>query len=392
LCGFLFLGTFSTYFRQTNSVRLSTNTISRLRPRDAVLFVALIAATSCDSPVGPAKRPPSDLSGPWIVAAPQSVDIDPAQLSQAYASARTMSGMRSLLVVRRGKLVGEEYFNGNRVDSINHLRSVTKSVTALLVGIAVRRGLIRSTAQTLPDVIPLTIAEIPDDKRQITVKHLLTMTAGFQWNEVQNVTEYNNWVLAPDQIRYVLDRAMSDAPGQRFNYNSAAVHLLSVVLTEAGGKSTRAFAQEHLFTPLGITDLTWETDKRGYNNGGAGLALRPRDLAKIGSLILQEGYSGSTELVPSDWIREMTTAKSREVWRYGDIGLLDYGDLIWLGKAGGYDAYVCEGYGGQVVLIVPGLDLVVVATTTWQYIGSAASSQATAVINLIMDGVIPAVK
>jgi CubicO group peptidase (beta-lactamase class C family) len=302
-----------------------------------------------------------------------------------------MPGMRSLLVVRRGKLVGEEYFNGNRADSVNHLRSVTKTVTALLVGIAVRRGSIRSTAQTLPDVIPPTVAVIPDDKRQITVKNLLTMTGGFQWNEVQNVTEYNNWALAPDQINYILQRPMSDAPGARFNYNSAATHLLSVILTEASGKSTDAFAQEHLFTPLGITELSWETDNRGYNNGGAGLALKPRDLAKIGSLILQEGYSGSTELVPSDWIREMTTAKSYGVWRYGDIGLLDYGDLIWLGRVRGNDAYVCEGYGGQVVLIVPSLDLVVVATTTWRYLGSDAQPQAAAVIDLIMDQVIPAV-
>jgi CubicO group peptidase (beta-lactamase class C family) len=372
-------------------MRSSNTRTSRLRVRNALLVAAVIAAASCDSPAGPVKRPPSDLSGPWVVAAPETVDIDAALLSSAYANARAMPGMRSLLVVRRGKLVGEEYFNGNRADSLNHLRSVTKTVTALLVGIAVRRGSIRSTAQTLPDVIPVTVATIPDDKRQITIKNLLTMTGGFQWNEVQNVTEYNNWALAPDQINYILQRQMSDPPGARFNYNSAATHLLSVILTEANGKSTRAFAQDHLFTALGITDLSWETDNRGYNNGGAGLALKPRDLAKIGSLILQEGYSGSTELVPSDWIREMTTAKSYGVWRYGDIGLLDYGDLIWLGKVRGADAYVCEGYGGQVVLIVPSLDLVVVATTTWRYLGSDAQLQAAAVINLIVDQVIAAV-
>jgi CubicO group peptidase (beta-lactamase class C family) len=360
--------------------------------RKLFLIAALLGAASCDSPLSPAKRPPSDLSGPWVVAAPQTVDIDPAQLSSAYTTARTMPGMRSLLVVRKGKLVGEEYFNGNRADSLNHLRSVTKTVTALLVGIAVRHGSIRSTAQTLPEVIPSTVAAIPDDKRQITVKNLLTMTGGFQWNESQSVSEYNNWILAPDQIKYILERPLSDAPGTRFNYNSAAVHLLSVILTEGSGKTTRAFAQEHLFTALGITDLTWETEKRGYINGAAGLALRPRDLAKIGALILQEGYSGSTEVVPSDWVHEMTTAKSRQVWRYGAMDLLDYGDLIWLGKVRGADAYLCEGYGGQVVLVVPSLDLVVVATTTWQSIGAGASSQAAAVINLIVDEVIPAVQ
>jgi len=303
-----------------------------------------------------------------------------------------MSGMRSLLIVRRGKLVGEEYFNGNRVDSLNHLRSATKSVTALLVGIAVRKGSIRSTAQTLPDVIPPSVATIPADKWAITVKNLLTMTAGFEWNESQSVTEYNNWVLAPDQINYVLERPLSDVPGSRFNYNSGATHLLSPILAEASGKSTRAFAQENLFTPLGISDLTWETDKRGYQNGAAGLALRPRDLAKIGALILQEGYSGTTELVPSDWIREMTTAKSHGVWLYGAMGQLDYGDLIWIGKVRGSDAYLCEGYGGQVLLVVPSLDLVIVATTTWQSLGYGASSQAAAVINLIVNSVLPAVK
>jgi len=360
--------------------------------RRALIVALLLSASACGPGITDVvQRPPEDLSRGWVTATPASVGVDGAQLASAYDNARAIPGMRSLLVVRQGKLVGEEYFGGNRADSVNHLRSGTKTVTALLTGIALRQGAIRSTARTLTEVIPASVIAIPDDKRGITVKHLLTMTAGFQWNET-GVAEYNNWVLSSDQLAYVLARPLSDVPGQRFNYNSAAVHLLSAIIAEATGKSERQFAQENLFTPLGITDVRWETDSRGYNNGAAGLSLRPRDIAKIGALILQEGYSGESEIVPADWIREISTAKTRGVWTFGNFGLLDYGDLLWLGRAGGDEVWLAQGYGGQAIVVVPALDMVVVATSTWQGIGTYAGPQATTIIDLILGEVLPAAR
>src|SRR5262249_18040106 len=147
-------------------------------------------------------------------------------------------------------------------------------------------------------------AWIDGSKAGITVDNLLTMTSGFAWDE-STPAGYNEWALASDQINFLLARSLSDSPGTRFNYNSAAVHLLAAGLSQATSRTAQDFADENLFTPLGIRDRTWEVDNRGYNNGGAGLSLRSRDLAKIGQLVLQDGNSAARSVVPAAWINEM---------------------------------------------------------------------------------------
>jgi CubicO group peptidase (beta-lactamase class C family) len=268
----------------------------------AVSMLASSCGSSSPTTVAATPPPPVDLSQPWVVASPESQRIDPKGLGTAFARAESTVGLRSLLVARNGRLVGERYFAPASVDSLEDGRSVTKSVTSLLVGLAVEAGVVQGTDERLDALVSPPVADVQEPKAGITVENLLTMASGFAWDE-STTAGYNAWILAPDQIDFLLARPLLDPPGQRFNYNSAAVHLLSVGLAEATGAPTRTFAEQHLFAPLGIRAYQWERDARGYDNGASGLSLRARDVARIGQLVLQGGISIDRQVVPAEWIR-----------------------------------------------------------------------------------------
>ncbi|HEU4587876.1 MAG TPA: serine hydrolase [Gemmatimonadales bacterium] len=341
--------------------------------------------------VTPTPTGPVDLSAEWSSAAPEAEQVDGDQLRAALDGGARIVGLRSVLVARHGRLVAERYLAGSAADSLYALRSVTKSVVSLLVGLAVERALIRGPDQPLAELFHPPLPPLDAERGAITVGELLTMTSGFQWDEGDGVTEYNNWVLAPDQLTYLLDRPIASPPGTTFNYNSAAVHLLSAVLeVNAGG--TAAFADSTLLVPLGIRTRDWELDNRQIPNGGAGLYLRPRDLAKIGQLVLQRGRSGATAVVPAAWIDGATQRHLATSTALGALGVLDYGELWWLGTANGHRVVLGWGHGGQFIYVVPDLDLVVVTTATWQGLGANARAQETAIANLIVNGITAAAR
>ena len=350
----------------------------------------LAAALACSEATAPATPSgPVDLSADWIVATPETQGVDPARLADGLSQAAALPGLTSLLVVRHGRLVAERYYRPGGADSLYALRSVTKSVMSLLVGVAMQRGVVRATDQPLGELFhpPLPVLDPAD--AAITVGDLLTMTGGFQWDE-SGVTEYNNWVLAPDQIEYVLARPLVKPPGTTFNYNSAAVHLLSAVL-EVDGGGTAAFADAQLLGPLGVHARDGDVDSRGLPNGGAGLYLRPRDMAKIGQLVLQGGLSGATVVVPSAWVGQATQSHIATGGALGPLASLRYGYLWWLGQTGGHGVVLAWGYGGQLIWIVPDLDLVVVSTATWQGLGGTAQPQAASIAGVIAAGIMPAI-
>ncbi len=352
----------------------------------AAALAVVLAVAAC----GSSTPPPLDLAQPWVAATPASQHINSAALEAAYGRAEQTVGLRSLLVVRNGLLVGEQYFGAGMADSLNDVRSVTKSVTSLLVGIAIGRGVITGTTERLGTLIHPPVAQIDGAKAEITVDNLLTMTSGFAWDE-STAAGYNEWVLAPDQIEFLLARPLSDPPGRQFNYNTAAVHLLSVGLSEATGGSTLAFADENLFAPLGIREREWETDNRGYNNGGSGLSLNARDLAKIGQLVLQAGASGGQQVDPAEWIQRSLATHQQVGYAYGPLTRLEYGYLWWLSTVRGHAVRFAWGYRGQFILLVPDLRLVVVATSALDA-PIPPDVEAQAVLGLIVDDVLLAVR
>ncbi len=335
-----------------------------------------------------------DLTRPWEVAAPADVRVDPAGLAVAVGRAQSVPRVLSLLVVRRGRLILEEYLHGNERETLNDVRSVTKSVVSTLTAIALKEGFIGSLDETLGEHIHPHVAPLDSVRQGISIRHLLTMTSGFEWPEIGG-NAYELWMGSSNHVEYVVTRPIEYDPGTDFTYNSGAVHLLGVLLEEATGVPLAQFAAEHLFNHIGIDRVAWETLTEGYVNGGAGLDLRPRDMARLGQLYLQDGWSGSNRILPEGWVQEATRPKFE--WRstFGPLAEIAYGYLWWTEEGQADYMYLAWGYGGQFVVVVPGKDLVVVTTTRWQSVSQepgGADALEARVLEIIMENVVPAAR
>lgn len=353
------------------------------RPLLVAAAVALAAACS-DSPTGIAFDEPVDLRQPWATASPAEVGMDAEALARAARQASEIDRFRSLLVVRRGRLVGEYHFGGMRPDDMADVRSVTKSVVSTLVGLALERGHLRSLDQTLGEVLGDDFPDLDEIDRQVTVRHLLTMSGGWAWTE-QGAVGYNDWLLSGDHVGYLLRTPRAAPPGGAFAYNSAGSHLLGVVVEKAVGRPLGDFAREALFAPLGIDTVVWEPLGGGPVNGSSGLDLRPRDLARLGQLFLQDGWSGRTRVLPSGWVGEAT--RERWPWR-SPTGptVTTYGYQWWIDVPN--RAFMAWGFGGQFIYVAPERELVVVVTTEWR--NAAPADLAMQALSVIVEGVLPA--
>jgi CubicO group peptidase (beta-lactamase class C family) len=269
--------------------------------------------------------------------------------------------VHSLLVIRNGYIVAEAYFYPFARGSKHDLASVTKSFTSTLVGIAVDKGYIKSVQQPVLDFFPgRTIANVDANKRAMTLEHLLTMTSGLQCiNEPSEVT-LSQMMASPDWVQFMLDLPMSDEPGTRFVYNSGGSHLLSAIIRETTGMSASAFAQKHLFEPLGISDVVWPFDPQGVNNHGWGsLKLTPRDMAKLGYLYLNEGCWDGKQVVSPEWV---AAATREHVFLHGTLqDGYGYQWWCWWVSPRGH-GYSAVGRGGQRIFVLPYKDMVVAVT------------------------------
>jgi len=316
----------------------------------------------------------------WPVASPQSVGLSDATLCPMvkWLSDWKEGNIHSVLVVRHGKLVFEKYFTGidehlgNPVGEVtfgpeirHDARSMTKSVTDLIVGIAIDRGWIKSIDASVFSFFPQYADLRTPEKDRITLRDLLTMSSGLEWHEfdtpyTSDANSENQMDNAKDPYRYALEQPIAAPPGRVWNYNSGSTELLGAILRQASGKPLDQLARSLLFEPLGITDLEWYKYAQGNPSAAAGLRLRPRDLAKIGQLVLQRGAWNGKQVVSSGWIDASTTPQ------INGFLVFFYGYQFWLGRSlvdrHPVNWAAAWGLGGQRVFIVPDLDLVVVVT------------------------------
>lgn len=319
-------------------------------------------------------------------------NIDGNKLTLAFDEFKAIEGALSLIVCREGTIVAEEFTNYNSygADSIKNIMSVTKTFTGILVGLALEKGYIESINDPVSKYLT-DIVTFPDNvKANITIDQLLKMTFGHSWNGTSSASLYNTWANSQDHLQYIIDLPLVASPGTVFNYSDGASHLLSVIITEATGRNTLDFAKEFLFSPLGITKLRWSKDDKGYTNGAASLQILPADMVKFGNLILNKGMYDGKQVVPESWLTTMTTSKilTNNNVLYGP----EYGYQVWLGNEGGHRYYMAMGWGGQFIIIVPDLQLVVTATCwtsglDWQQAGEHWTS----IIQIIFEKVLPCV-
>lgn len=261
--------------------------------------------------------------------------------------------LHSLLIIRNGYIVSETYYGKNTAETKHVQFSVTKSFISTLIGIAVDQGKLDAVDLPVAGFFPGKTFAAPDPRKEaMTVADLLTMTSGLGWTEGDS--SYSAMYRSSDWSKWVLDLPMVDDPGKSFNYCSGCSHILSVILEEATGENTQAFADENLFKPLGVTEYEWETDSDGTPIGGWGLYLTPRDMARLGALYLNNGKWGDTQVVSQDWVQAATTAHADPEGRLG------YGYQWWIYDTHG--AYTALGRDGQTIFVAPDLNLIVVTT------------------------------
>lgn len=350
---------------------------------------------------------PSSVDDGWAIASPDSVGMNTAQLCTLAARlAHRSTAVHSVVVARHGKLVFEQYFAGydqpwgqpdgqyEFAATIRHdMRSVSKSVTSLLVGIAIDRKLIAGVDEPVLKFFPDYATVKQPGWDAITIRHLLTMSSGFKWDEARAWTDPKNdeprLVTEPDPLGYVLSRPIAAPPDTLWTYSGGSTELLGNIVERVSKQSLEAFAREALFQPLGITDVEWKAYKNGKIAAAAGLRLRPRDAAKIGQLVLSRGQWNGRQVVPADWIAQSITPRFQAVGLFG--GTLFYGYQWWMGRSLAGSKEIkwvgAFGWGGQRIFIVPGLDLVMM-TTAAQY---GQPKEGLAAIDILSNIVIPSV-
>jgi CubicO group peptidase (beta-lactamase class C family) len=380
--------------------------------RIGVALITLLVSAPAFAQSAPIRQPcgtPVALDDGWAIETPESVGLDGARLCGIEARLKAASAnVHAVVVARRGKLVFEQYFSGydepwgvpaGQYDfdatSKHDMRSVSKSATSLLVGIAIDRKLIAGVDEPVVRFFPEFAALKSPGWDKITVRHLLTMSSGLAWDENLPWTDPRNdephLGKDPDPMAYVLAKPVAVPPDTVWNYNGGGTDLLGNIIERVSGKPFATFAREALFEPLGIIDWEWKAyPKNGKVAPAAGLRLRPRDAAKIGQLVLDRGAWKGKQIVSADWIAQSTTPRFQAIGYFG--GLFFYGYQWWLGRTLSGEREIPwvagVGLGGQRLFIIPDLDLVVM-TTSGLY---ASPRQGHAALDILYSFAIPSVR
>lgn len=333
------------------------------------------AANSCGRPL--------ETNGEWPTSSPEDAGLDGALLCSLseMLDKSPEKNVHAVVVVRGGKLVyeiyrkGEAYRDGHALgvvlytsQQLHDVRSVSKSVVSLLLGIALDQKLLASVETPVLSYFPDLQELSTPEKQRISLRHLLTMTSGLEWNEEVPYSDPGNdasmMTLSTDPYRFALDRQVSHKPGERWSYNGGNTQLLAGVLQRATGKWLDDFASEALFKPLAITQFEWmRMSGNGEIEAASGLRLRPRDMAKIGELVLNKGMWNGRRIVSESWIKESTLGRIKH---FDKVASLRYGYQWWGDetKVGVQQVswVTALGFGGQRIYVVPAFDLVVVVT------------------------------
>jgi CubicO group peptidase (beta-lactamase class C family) len=346
----------------------------------------------------------------WRTAPPKAEGMDPAVLATIAGNVASLyPEIRSVLVVRHGYLVYEHYWQGMTASDGDNTYSVTKSVVSALVGIALGEGKLKGLDQPIGVLLARHLPHDADPRlARVTLEQLLTMTSGLAGDDRSlggdpRVSERQG--ASRDWVRHILGRRLATNPGTSFAYSSAPSQLLSAIVADATGQSTLAFARARLFGPLGIASakapqpvlvahpsqaavktyeqapVAWPTDPQGYQLGFSGLKLPSRDLAKFGYLYLNGGRWDTTQVIPAGYVAASTRPHSTPP---PDGPGASYGYQWWVTSQAGHPSFLAHGKDGQLLQVVPDLDLVVVIT-------SNANQNRNAARLLVGQAIIPAV-
>jgi CubicO group peptidase (beta-lactamase class C family)/predicted glycoside hydrolase/deacetylase ChbG (UPF0249 family) len=319
---------------------------------------------------------------------PESEKINPKAISEYLEAVKSNEqDLHSLMILRNGKVVYEQWFGENAANKTHVMYSVSKTFTATAIGFAIQEGLLDLTDKVIsffPDKLP---KEISPNLQDLEIRHLLTMTVGHDVDPTGVLREKSNDL---DWVEAFLAFPMEHKPGNQFVYNSLATYMLSAIITKVTGKRILDYLQPNLFRPLGIVEATWDESPQGIQIGGWGLKVKTEDMAKLGLFYLQKGKWNGKQILAESWFEEATVARvpslpagvkeeNLKVEVNDSDWLQGYGYQLWRSR---YNSYRADGLNGQFILILPEKNAVIVTT--------ANIPNMQAELNLIWEYLLPA--
>uniref|UniRef100_UPI00404A64B5 serine hydrolase domain-containing protein n=1 Tax=Fulvivirga sp. TaxID=1931237 RepID=UPI00404A64B5 len=268
--------------------------------------------------------------------------------------------IHSIVISQLGEPLYSQYFNQFTADSLNNLKSITKSMIGLLIGIAVEEGYIQDVNQPMINFFSDCQLEEGqyEDKKSITIKNLLQMQSGIEWDNGALIKD-QWWFNESPHCFLLREFKMDTIPGAKFSYNSAVAHLLSGIISRSTGKSTLEFAIDHIFEPLNIKAYRWDKDHQGEYYGNSELYLKPTDLLLIGQMLLNNGVHNGKQIVAKHWIKEIQDNA------FDANSVMNYGYLWMTSKTKTPYFFFAGGSGGQHLFIAPEKNIVLVTTAHW---------------------------
>jgi CubicO group peptidase (beta-lactamase class C family) len=295
----------------------------------------------------------------WEKATPESQDFNSEKLADRLNSIKQKGmNIHSLMIIRNGSVILDSYFYPYDGSTNHDVASVTKSIMTTLIGIAADQGKLDLDQPILSFFPDRTISNRDSLKEQITVRHLVSNSSGFRFNEKDDADTISAMTESDDWVQHVLDLPVVHEPGTHFAYFSPGMHLLSAILQESTGMTALEFAEANLFKPLGINKVYWPSNSQGYTIGYGDLCLYPADMAKIGFLFLHQGKWEDKQIVSSNWVNDATkkqlpTGEGREGYGYG----------WWISSPNEkFPYYRAYGRQEQIIMVVPSINAVIVTT------------------------------
>ncbi len=315
--------------------------------------------------------------------------IDSKRLARAYQKADDLGFVYAMIVERGGEIAAEYYFAGKTENDFFNVKSVSKSILSALLGIAMEKGIISGLDQRISGLFPEYHSHIRDTRfHQITIGHLLMMRGGID----RDRTVFSRVFYSANPLKAIFEESLLFEPGSDMIYSTPLTHLLACSLSRLLKEDLKVFADQHLHGPLEISVDDWEIDPQGNRIGGNNMRFQTRELVKFGRLYADGGIYKGQQIVPKDWIEQsIENSLTEPGGNWGALEEIGYGYLWWLGKIRGYDVYTAIGYGGQFVMHVPELDLLIVTNADSEIGWDSADAHERAILDIIRDHILPAI-
>ncbi|MEX1260606.1 MAG: serine hydrolase [Balneolaceae bacterium] len=282
---------------------------------------------------------------------------DRSDMDEILGLGMEVGSIKSIMIEKNGELIAEKYRGRMNASRSTNIKSASKSIISLLIGIAIDKGYIESVDETIDQYFEEYFSANPDSiKEALTIQDLLTMRTGLESTSMRN---YGRWVISDNWSEFTLNRPMVGEPGGNMIYSTGTSHLLSIILTKATGMDSRQFANEYLFGPMDIRLGGWDRDPQGYFMGGNNMALSPEALLKIGRMMMDLGEYNGQRIVSAEWILD-----SVKVYGRSNYNPYDYGYMWWRQDVGEYEVVFAWGNSGQYIMMLPELDSVISITSS----------------------------